>query len=83
MVSLGMISGSKCHPATPTHWGPRPQWTPTCWGIGVFAPMHWGRTTPTDPSALGSLGSAPQCIGVDLGWIHPNALGSTPELVGA
>ena len=66
MVSLGMISGSKCHPATPTHWGPRPQWTPTCWGIGVFAPMHWGRTTPTDPSALGLLGSAPQCIGVDL-----------------
>jgi len=78
MVSLGMISGSKCHPATPTNWGPRPQWTPTCWGIGVFAPMHWGRTTPTDPSALGSLGSAPQCIGVRLGCVYPNALGSTP-----
>ena len=78
MVSLGMISGSKCHPATPTHWGPQPQWTPTCWGIGVFAPMHWGRTTPTDPSALGLLGSAPQCIGVDLSQrvgVDPKSLG--------
>ena len=78
MVSLGMISGSKCHPATPTHWGPQPQWTPTCWGIGVFAPMHWGRTTPTDPSALGSLGSAPQCIGVDL----PQRVGVDPKSLG-
>jgi hypothetical protein len=82
MVSLGMISGSKCYPVTPTHWGPRPQWTPTCWGIGAFAPMHWGRTTPTDPSALGFVGvgtpmywggfrvDSPQRVGVD-----PNSLG--------
>ena len=82
MVSLGMISGSKCQPATPTHWGPRPQWTPANWGprpqwpptpqcIGVARPQR-------TPARWGRWGRHPNA----LGWIYPNALGSTPNLWG-
>jgi len=82
MVSLGMISGSKCHPATPTHWGPRPQWTPTCWGIGVICPNALGSHDPNGPQRVGVVGvgtpmywggfrvDSPQRVGVD-----PNSLG--------